>query len=75
MKKTYASDSDSTIAFNTIIATPASSGVVTISLTNTQTDLLKAGRYVYDVEVTRTSDSVVTRVIEGIITVRPNVTI
>jgi len=32
-------------------------------------------RYVYDVEVTRTSDSVVTRVIEGIITIRPNVTV
>ena len=32
-------------------------------------------RYVYDVGVTNNTSNVVTRVIEGIITVRPNVTI
>ena len=31
-------------------------------------------RYVYDVEITQTSTGTVTRVIEGIISVRPNVT-
>lgn len=53
----------------------ATGGVITLSLTPTQTAALDApARYVYDVEITLTSDGTVTRVIEGIITVRPNVT-
>ena len=56
------------------ISTPASSGVVTLSLTADQTSALDEGRYVYDLEILQTSSSTVTRVIEGIITVRPQVT-
>lgn len=53
----------------------ATGGVITLSLTPTQTAALDApARYVYDVEITLTADGTVTRVIEGIITVRPNVT-
>jgi hypothetical protein len=77
LKKTYASDSDSTIAFNTIIATPATDGVLTISLTNAQTDLLKAGRYVYDVELAfldSDSNQIIERVLEGRVQVSPSVT-
>lgn len=48
------------------------SGVITLSLTDTQTSLLTAGRYVYDVEIS--DGSTVSRVVEGIITVTPNVT-
>jgi hypothetical protein len=63
------------IAMTTAVANPLS-GIITLSLTSAQTAALDAPtRYVYDVEVTRTADSVVTRVIEGIITVRPNVTV
>ena len=63
------------IAMTTAVANHAT-GIITLSLTSAQSGALDApARYVYDVEVTRTSDSVVTRVIEGIITVRPNVTI
>jgi len=59
----------------TTIAGDPTTGVITLSLTPTQTAALNApARYVYDVEVTAT-DSSVTRVIEGIITVRPQVTI
>ena len=43
-------------------------------MTATQTAALDAERYVYDVEITETSTGTVTRVIEGLITVRPNVT-
>ena len=51
-------------------------GIIQLSLTPAQTAALDApARYVYDVEITLTADSTVTRVIEGIITVRPNVTI
>jgi hypothetical protein len=60
---------------STAIAGDATTGVITISLTADQTSALDApARYVYDVEITKTSDSTVTRVIEGIITVSPNVT-
>ena len=47
-------------------------GEITISLTATQTSALKAGRYVYDIEI---DDGVETiRVLEGIVTVTPEVT-
>ena len=59
----------------TVGFTSAVDGKFRISMGSTATSTLAPGRYVYDVEVTRTSDSVVTRVIEGIITVRPNVTV
>ena len=63
------------IAMTTAVANPAT-GIITLSLTSAQSGALDApARYVYDVEVTRTSDGMITRVIEGIITIRPNVTI
>ena len=77
LKKTYASDSDNTISFSSIVATPASDGVLTISLTNTQTDTLKAGRYVYDVELAfqdSDSNTIIERVLEGRVQVSPSVT-
>jgi hypothetical protein len=57
-----------------VIATDAASGVVALAMTAAQTAALDAERYVYDVEITETSTGTVTRVIEGLITVRPNVT-
>jgi len=57
----------------TSIATDATTGVVTLSLTATETSALDAERYVYDLEIT--SGATVTRVIEGIITVRAQVTV
>ena len=58
--------------FTTLI-TDATNGKFTISLTRTQTGALKAGRYVYDVEVISPA-GVVTRVVEGQVTVNPRVT-
>jgi len=77
MKKTYNSDSDNTTVFNAIVASPATGGVITLSLTNTQTDTLKAGKYVYDVElsfVDSDGDTIIERVLEGQIEVTPSVT-
>lgn len=72
MRKTYSSSSktDFTVEFKN----PRSSGTLSILLSAAQTNAIKAGRYVYDVEVTKTSDSEVTRVIEGQIDVTPGVT-
>ena len=77
LKKTYNSDSDDTVEFNAIVAEPRTDGVVTLSLTNTVTDALKPGRWVYDVELTfNDSDNnpIVERVLEGRIQVTPSVT-
>ena len=77
MKKGYNSDSADTVDFTSIVADPATDGIVTLSLTNTQTDNLKAGRWVYDVELfylDSSSNTIVERVLEGRIQVTPSVT-
>ena len=49
------------VSFTTTIATDATTGVITLSLTAEQTSTLDSpSRYVYDVEITKTSDSTVT---------------
>ena len=77
VKKTYnTSDSDAT-SFTAEVKAPATGGVVNLSLSNTQTDALKAGRYVYDVEISfvdSDAQTVIERVLEGTITVTPSVT-
>lgn len=72
LAKGYASTHTRT-NFTTAINT--ATGVVTISLNADQTNDLEEGRYVYDVEILKTSDSTVTRVVEGIVTVYPSATI
>jgi hypothetical protein len=69
IRKWYTSSAVSA-TFSTAINTI--SAVVTLSLTSDQTSSLVAGRYVYDVEI---KDSITTsRIIEGIVTVTPQVT-
>jgi hypothetical protein len=77
-----ASDSDR-ISFDTQIASPATDGILTMSLTNLQTDTLQTKRkYVYDVEISFISDSdgmggdilTIERVLEGNLFVKPSVT-
>jgi len=62
--------SSTAVTFTVTIDEP--NGEVLLSLTSTQTAAIAAGRYVYDVELT--IGSLVSRVIEGIITVTPEVT-
>lgn len=70
MRKTYTSSTATTFVSE---ITNATGGVVTISLTAATTNALKAGRYVYDVEITSPA-SVVTRIVEGQVEVTPGVT-
>ena len=70
IRKTYAS---LTATDFTATVENATGGTVRIKLTATQTNDLKAGRYVYDVEIT-SPDSTVTRVVEGQVEIMPGVT-
>ena len=69
IRKTYSSSTASG-TFTTAIA--AASGQVTLSLTDTETSAIPAGRYVYDLTITSAS-SITTRVVEGQINVTPMV--
>ena len=72
LRRSYFSSSN--VAF-TVTIDDASTGNVKISLTNAQTANLKYGRYVYDVELVNTlATANVERVLEGIVTVYPEVT-
>jgi hypothetical protein len=77
IKKSYNSDSADTIDFLAAIIAPATDGIITLSLTNQQTNSLKPGRYLYDVEIEfldSDSQTIVERVLEGRITVTPSIT-
>lgn len=69
LRKWYTSTThtDFTTSINTTSAT------ITLSLNANQTSNLIAGRYVYDVEITSSTDTVL-RIVEGIVTVTPEVT-
>jgi len=70
MRKWYTSSN--AIAFTASINTTSST--VTISLNAATTANLATGRYVYDVELTNTAANTISRIVEGIVTVTPNVT-
>lgn len=68
MRKHYTSTNS--VSFSVALT---ANGRVTLSLTANQTANIVAGRYVYDVEVTDSSGTI-SRIVEGIVTVTPNVT-
>ena len=67
-------ESQSTSAAFTITSANPSGGELTLSLTDTATASLRAGRYVYDIIITDTSTGVKTRAADGIVSVMPGVT-
>lgn len=69
MRKHYTSSNSHN--FTTSIS--AGQGIVTISMTANTTAAITAGRYVYDCELTSSSNAV-TRLVEGVVTVTPQVT-
>jgi len=71
IRKTYSSST--AVDFAVSIASPATAGILNIGLSNTQTNTMKAGRYVYDIEITN-SGGVKTRVLEGQVEITPGVT-
>ena len=69
MRKWYTS---STVAATFTAVVNVQTAAVTLSLTPTETANIVSGRYVYDVEITK--GEVVSRIVEGIATVTPQVT-
>jgi hypothetical protein len=69
MRRSYYTNT--AINFTAAVSLPED-GEVTISLTAVQTSAIKAGRYVYDIEIT--GDGETLRVLEGIVVINPEVT-
>jgi len=68
----YSTDAIET--FTAYVVSPATNGIIEISLSDTETAAIKADRYVYDIELINIDDDTVYRVIQGIITISPEVT-
>lgn len=77
LKKNYNDSAGEAIAFTSVV-TNSSGGIATLSLTNTQTDALKAGRHVYDVELSNidsaSGNTIIERILEGRVQITPSVT-
>lgn len=79
MKKNYNSvDSADIVTFNAIVANPSNNGIITLLLTNEQTDALNYKKtYVYDVEISYVDsddNTIIERVMEGTAEIKPSVT-
>ncbi len=78
MSTRYDVDSSDKISFDAYVTVPPTDGIVNLSLTNTVTDTLNSKRkYVYDMEISyqdSDANTIVERVLEGLITVTPSVT-
>lgn len=70
LKRSYYTNTNT--AFTVTIDNP-SEGEIDLSLTANQTSALKAGRYVYDLELVSNTNTV-ERIVEGIVTIYPEVT-
>jgi hypothetical protein len=71
MRRSYYSSSNTSF---TVTITNPSAGEITLNLSAAQTANVKAGRYVYDLELVNSNTLAVERVVEGIVTVYPEVT-
>ena len=71
IRKTYSS---STATNFVVTVTNPGAGLLTLTLSNAVTNAMKAGRFVYDVEITETANGEKTRVVEGQVTINPGVT-
>jgi hypothetical protein len=71
IRRTY--KSQNAVTFTLDIPEPATAGIINVGLSAASSDTMKAGRYVYDIEVTSPQGKI-TRVIEGQVTIHPGVT-
>ena len=60
--------------FTCTVVLPVTSGVVKMALPNATSSALAPGRYFYDLEIHTSADAVVRRLIQGEVTLNPEVT-
>jgi hypothetical protein len=68
MRKHYTSTT-----FNSFVVTGDANGVITVSMNAATSANITGGRYVWDLELV-SSGNVVSRIVEGIVTINPEVT-
>ena len=71
MRSTH--DSGTVVGTFTCTISNATGGVITMNMTSSTTSGIEEGMYVYDIEITSTAGTV-TRLMEGTVTVNPEVT-
>ena len=71
MRKSFSS---STVHNFTATVYDTTAGQLKLSLTSAQSEAIVAGRWLYDVEITQTSSGLKKRVVEGIVTITPQIT-
>lgn len=71
IRKSYTSTT--AVNFATAINSPTQ-GTILLTLTAAQTAVMRAGRYLYDIEIVQTSTNKVIRVVEGQVEVNPRIT-
>ena len=71
MRSTH--DSSTVVATFTCVVSNASAGQITMAQTASQTGAIEEGIYVYDTEITNSAGNV-TRILQGRVTVTPQVT-
>lgn len=64
----------SNTAYSFTVSVDGVNGIIELSMSANTTMSMTPGRYVYDCELTETSTGKISRVLEGIVTVTPNVT-
>lgn len=69
IRKNYASNTYS--SFNVVTN---NQGVVQISINSANTEVLTPGQYVWDCELTNINTGIVSRIVEGVVTITPSVT-
>lgn len=69
IRKTYSS---STYKAFTVVT--SNNGIAQISMNSANTNSITPGQYVWDCELTQISNGIVTRIVEGNVTVTPSVT-
>jgi hypothetical protein len=73
IRSTHAASSV-TASFTCSIVGSASAGILKLELPSATTTSMAAGRYVYDLEIHTGSDAIVKRLIQGSVTINPEVT-
>jgi hypothetical protein len=73
IRPTHAASS-TTASFTCSIVGAATDGILKMELPSATTTSMTPGRYVYDLEIHTESDAIVKRLIEGSVTINPEVT-